>query len=155
MLMSEQDFGTTPAEPGSTATEGAWQTRPPAGYAQQPPPPAGYAPPPMAAGGLSESTASVLAYLTWIPALVFLLVAPYNLSPRIKFHAIQELGLTVASMAVGIVWIVPILGWIVGFLGFSALLVCWVLCIVKASQGSAFKLPVIGDFAVTQSGYTL
>ena len=33
------------------------------------------------------------------------------------------------------------------------MLVVWVLCIVKASQGSALKLPVISKFASEQSGY--
>jgi uncharacterized membrane protein len=154
--MSEQDFGSTPVEPGPTSTEGAgWQTVPPAGYAQQPPPPPGYAAQPIATSGLSENTASVLAYLTWIPALVFLLVAPYNLSPRIKFHAIQELGLTVAGMVLGFFAMIPLLNLILLPLGGLALLIVWVLCIVKASQGSAFKLPVIGDFAIAQSGYAL
>ena len=48
------------------------------------------------------------------------------------------------------IW-VPFLG--DGALGFLALLVCWVICIVKASQGSVFKLPLISEFAAKQSGY--
>jgi uncharacterized membrane protein len=31
--------------------------------------------------------------------------------------------------------------------------VVWILSIVKASQGSVFKLPVISGFASKQSGY--
>jgi len=33
--------------------------------------------------------------------------------------------------------------------------VVWVMCIIKASQGSAFKLPFIGDFAAQQAGYRI
>ena len=47
--------------------------------------------------GLSDNAASALAYVTFIPAIIFLVLAPYNQKPVIKFHAIQELGLTLAG----------------------------------------------------------
>ena len=114
--------------------------------AYQPPPP-GYVPPPAAqAPGLSESAASALAYVTFIPAIIFLLVPPYNTSPKIKFHAIQELGLSVVMFILAFFLIIPLLGLIVYFVGFLGMLVLWIMCILKASQGGAFKLPIIGDF---------
>ena len=157
--MSEQDYGSIPPTPsgstGPSSTESSWgSTQPP----YTPPvgaPPPGYTAQPVAASGLSENTACALAYITFIPAIIFLLVPPYNASPRIKFHAIQELGLTVLWMALGIIFVVPILGWIIGALGFLCVLVAWIMCIIKASQGSAFKLPLIGKFAAEQSGYII
>lgn len=138
---------------------------PPAGYpppgsyssqqGQYQPPPPGYAAPPAADSGLSDTAAGALAYVTIIPAIIFLVMAPYNTKPFIKFHCFQCLGLAVTWFCVSIFAIIPILGWIVFLLGSIALLVSWVLCIVKASQGSAFKLPVIGNFAAQQSGYTI
>jgi len=127
---------------------------PPPGYTQTayPPPPPGYVPP-AAGAGLSDTAASALAYVTFIPAVIFLVLAPYNEKPVIKFHAIQELGLTVVAMILRVIWVVPIFGRAIGGLLDLALLALWVICIIKASQGSAFKLPVIGDFAAQQSGY--
>jgi uncharacterized membrane protein len=155
--MSEQDFGSTPPGPESNhapAAETSWgaaqaQTPPP-GYA---PPPPGYVPP--AAEGLSENSACALAYVTAIPAIIFLVMAPYNQNPKIKFHAIQELGLSVVWLCLSFILIIPFLGWLVGGLGFLCLLVVWIMCIMKASQGGAFKLPVIGNFAAQQSGYRI
>ena len=111
--------------------------------------------PPPAAAGLTDNAASALAYVTFIPAIIFLVLAPYNQKPVIRFHAIQELGLTIVGIILRIFWVIPIFGWIIGFIGEIALLVVWILCIVKASQGSVFKLPVIGDFAAQQSGYRI
>ena len=34
-----------------------------------------------------------------------------------------------------------------------AFFVLWILCILKASQGGSFKLPIVGSFAAQQSGY--
>jgi uncharacterized membrane protein len=124
---------------------------PPNGYAQAQAPPVAAAP--VAGEGLSDTAAGALAYVTIIPAIIFLVMPPYNTKPFVKFHAFQCIGLAVVWFCLGLVWIVPILGWIVGALGFLALLICWILCIVKASRGSAFKLPVISEFASKQSGY--
>lgn len=148
--MSEQEFGSTPPA-AESSTEPAWGTPQPT-YT---PPPYGAPPPPVAAPGLSESAASALAYVTFIPAIIFLLVPPYNQSAKIRFHAIQELGLSVVMFVLSFFLIIPILGLLVYFFGFLAALVMWILCIVKASQGSVFKLPVLGNFAAQQSGYVV
>jgi uncharacterized membrane protein len=108
---------------------------------------------PPAGAGLTDTAASALAYITFIPAIIFLVLAPYNEKPVIRFHAYQELGLTVVLICLHVIAIIPVLGWFIYIVGSIALLVVWILCIVKASQGSAFKLPFIGDFAAQQSGY--
>lgn len=172
--MSDENF-TNPSGPETSpqpAAEPAWETPqpnynqanyppppppPPPGYTQTaypPPPPPGYPPPP-ANAELSDNAASALAYVTFIPAVIFLVLAPYNQKPVIKFHAIQELGLTLVGICLHLFWVIPILGQIIWAVGGIALLIVWILCIVKASQGSAFKLPVIGDFAAQQSGYRI
>ncbi|HEX4582605.1 MAG TPA: DUF4870 domain-containing protein [Acidobacteriaceae bacterium] len=133
---------------------------PPAGgYTQVPQPAAGpagaaYAP---AQSGLSDNAAAAIAYLTFIPAIIFLLLEPYSKKPFVRFHAMQCLGLTVASVVLhfAIAMLVVILH---GFtfmlstlvsLGFFVL---WLICIVSAAQGKWFKVPVIGDFAQKQAG---
>ena len=138
--MDEQPMQQVPPPPSGT------------GWQQTPPPPPNYqgATP---VEGLSDTAAGALAYVTIIPAIIFLVMAPYNTKPFVRFHAFQCLGLAIAWFCVGLVWAVPILGWIVGAVGFLVLLVCWIMSIVKASQGSAFKLPVISEFAAKQSGY--
>lgn len=91
------------------------------GYGQVPPSPYGqpgyptdpYAAQPAATGGLGDSAAGALAYVTIIPAILFLVLAPYNTKPFVKFHAFQCLGLAVTGFALGIIGIIPILGWIV------------------------------------------
>jgi uncharacterized membrane protein len=87
----------------------------------------------------------VLAYIG-ILFLVPLLVAPK--SPFAKFHANQGCVLFIASVALSIVWIIPILGWIVGFVGGVAVLVFAVMGIINAINGKMKKLPLIGDIEI-------
>jgi uncharacterized membrane protein len=148
MFMDETPNG----QPQNPGTDPSWGT-PNASY---PPPPAEYPPPAQAADeGLSDNAAGALAYVTFIPAVIFLVVAPYNQKPFVKFHAFQSLGLAVTGFVLGFINIIPILGQIIFLIGLLALFVLWVLCVLKASQGNAFKLPVIGNFASEQSGYQI
>lgn len=126
---------------------------PPGNYAQPPYTPPGAIVP--ADQGLSDTAAGALAYITIIPAIIFLVLAPYNTRPFVKFHAFQCLGLAVVGFCLSVVAIIPILGQIVFLVGWIAMLVVWVMSLVKASQGSYLKLPVISDFASRQSGYPI
>lgn len=105
-------------------------------------------PPPavVAESGLSDNAAGALAYITIIPAILFLVLEPYNKRPFVRFHAFQCIGLAVCAFALGVVMIIPILGWIVGIVGDLTLFVCWIMCIVKASKGERWKVPIIGNY---------
>jgi uncharacterized membrane protein len=96
---------------------------------------------------LADNVAGALAYITIIPAIIFLVMEPYNKRPFIRFHAFQSLGLAVCWFACSVVMVIPILGWIVGIIGMLVTFCAWILCIVKAYGGEKFKLPVLGDFA--------
>lgn len=87
----------------------------------------------------------ILAYIG-ILFIIPLLAAPK--SPFAKFHANQGCVLFIASFVLGLVWIIPILGWIVGFFGGIAVLVFAVLGIINAANGEMKKLPLIGDIEI-------
>jgi uncharacterized membrane protein len=112
--------------------------------------------------GLSDDAAGALAYFTFIPALIFLLVAPYNQKASIRFHAWQSILLTVAAIIINIALGI-FLGITMIFLGFSVYLLVWrlielcwfaiwLVCVYNAFNGKRFKLPVIGDLAEKQAG---
>jgi uncharacterized membrane protein len=115
---------------------------------------------PVSAGsGLADNVAGMLAYITIIPAIIFLILEPYNRSRFVRFHAWQSIFFNIAWW---ILWIglhifahIPLLGWLsilvwplVGLAGFIA----WIILLLKANQGLMYKLPVIGDLAEKQAG---
>jgi len=108
---------------------------------------------------LTDNVAGMLAYVTIIPAIIFLVMEPYNKSRFVRFHSFQSIffavAWTVLWIALSIVGMIPVLGWatilIWPLLGLGGLII-WIILLLKANQGQMFKLPVIGDMAEKQAG---
>jgi len=138
---------------------------------QNPPPvQTGQAPlqtaPPKSSTGLDENIAALLSYVFgWVSGLIFFLIEKD--SRLVRFHAMQSL---LFNVLVGVVFIVL---WVVLFVFFMiasqvsgaltglltivstliwvvlsiAVLIGWIMCLIKAFQSQYFKLPIIGNFA--------
>jgi uncharacterized membrane protein len=111
-----------------------------------------------ATGGMTDNIAGLLAYVTIIPAIIFLVVEPYNRNRFIRFHAFQSIffcvawivihvGLSVLGAVPGLILLTIPLHFVVGL----GLFVLWIILLIKAYQGQMFKLPVIGDLAEQQA----
>jgi uncharacterized membrane protein len=114
-----------------------------------------FTPAPQAAqSGLSDSAAGALAYVTIIPAIIFLIVEPYNRNAFVRFHSWQSIFLGIAAFAVDtILSFIPIIGWILLFPVMIGFLVVWIMAILKALKGERWKLPIIGKYAEQQAGF--
>ncbi|HZQ95504.1 MAG TPA: DUF4870 domain-containing protein [Candidatus Sulfotelmatobacter sp.] len=111
-----------------------------------------------AAPGLADNVAGMLAYVTIIPAIVFLVVAPYNRNRFIRFHSFQCLFFALAvfalHVALSILTVVPFLALVtlpLHLLVSLAAFAVWIVLLVKANQGQMYKLPYIGDLAEKQA----
>jgi uncharacterized membrane protein len=110
-------------------------------------------------GPLSENLAGALAYLTIIPAVVFLAMKPFKSNHFVRFHAWQSIFLTLATIVVGfalrlvfyVLGLIPhggqLLSWLAVIVVPLGWVILWLVTAVKALQGELFKLPVIGDLA--------
>jgi uncharacterized membrane protein len=115
-------------------------------------------PRPASTGGLADNVAGMLAYFTILPAILFLVIEPYNKSRFVRFHAFQciffVVGWMVLGVALSIVAHIPVLGWLtflmwplISLAGF----ILWIILVIKANQNQMWKLPVIGDLAEKQA----
>jgi uncharacterized membrane protein len=101
--------------------------------------------------GMTDNLAGALAYVTFLPAIFFLLLEPYNKNRFVRFHSFQCIFLNIAWMVLwfvlSVMRSVPLIGWASYFflplLGF----ILWMVLIFKAYQGEKSKLPAIGDLA--------
>lgn len=97
--------------------------------------------------GIEPTVAAALCYLLgFVTGIVFFIIEKDN--AFVRFHALQSTmvfgGLFVVIM---ILKVIPVLGFILNFFLSIAAFSIWLFMMVKASQGIAFKLPIIGDIA--------
>ena len=105
--------------------------------------------------GLSENAAGGLAYMV-IPAVIFLLMEPYTRNSSIRFHSWQCIFLVAALIVIDVA--LAIVAKIFGLLGLFwpfgiapmftlAMLILWIMVLIKAFNGEKLKLPIVGDLA--------
>jgi uncharacterized membrane protein len=110
--------------------------------------------------GISEKAISAISYLTLIPAVLFLAIAPYNRSETVRFHCWQSIivsaiaflanfVLSALRQSTSLLPAVPflILSGLVGIL--YTIVMIW--CAVRALNGKRSKLPLFGAWAERQA----
>ena len=108
--------------------------------------------------GLTENVAGLLCYvLGWISGIVFLLIEQEN--KFVRFHAMQSIfvfgAITILQIVLYVLGQIPFLGiifWIIYMIVGLLAFVLWIVLMVKAYQGTRFKLPWAGDQAEKRVG---
>jgi uncharacterized membrane protein len=113
--------------------------------------------------GLSDNSLGAIAYITFVPALFFLAVAPYNKKFYVRFHAWQSLVFNVFALFIW--WVLGCCAAFVVFHGLTALMILewvrivfmvavtllWLWCVISALNGKLFKLSCIGAWCERQA----
>ncbi len=108
--------------------------------------------------GLTDNVAGMLAYITIIPAIIFLVIEPYNRNRFIRFHSFQCLffaaAVFIAHVVLSMFGIVPFMVFLtlpLHLLVTAAWFLVSIFLMLKANQGQMYKLPMIGDMAEKQA----
>ena len=92
---------------------------------------------------MNKKITSVVAHLTCIGLIIAFVAGDKE---GAKFHLNQALVIWLAGIILGIVAVIPILGWIVGLVGSIFLFVCWIMGLVYAIQEQEKEVPILGKF---------
>jgi uncharacterized membrane protein len=108
------------------------------------------APPPV---DWNDRWIGALAYLTFLPALVFIFLKQFQQRKFVRFHAFQSILFWAAVIVFVLLGLLAsMFGWLFGWLLTGtliglALFFTWLLLSIKALQGEWFELPLLGPFA--------
>jgi len=105
--------------------------------------------------GFNENTVAAIAYITFVPAIFFLILPRYNGTAYVRFHAWQSLllNLLMFLLVVAVSFLAPALtigiyaSLLIQGLLWVAWILVWVICAVSAVNGKWFKLPLLGGLA--------
>ncbi|MDH4358791.1 MAG: hypothetical protein OEV37_02500 [Candidatus Berkelbacteria bacterium] len=99
---------------------------------------------PKPSGGGKNVGMAVLCYLG-ILVLIPLLTDAKN-DPFVKFHIKQGIVLLIFDIIISVIIAIPVIGWVVGTIGWILVLILFIMGIVNAVGGQEKELPVIGKF---------
>jgi uncharacterized membrane protein len=109
--------------------------------------------------GPKDNLTAAVAYVTFIPAIVFVLFEPFKRNRFVRFHSFQSIFLAIATILAGVAMrilysllaLIPVLGYLLAWLALGVALLGWVMLwlvlLVKAVQGETLRLPLIGSLA--------
>ena len=94
---------------------------------------------------MDTKTTSIVAYLTWIGLIIAFVAGDKE---GAKFHLNQALIIFLGGLIIGVVGIVPVLGWIVALVGGIFLFVCWIIGLIAAINQEEKRIPLIGNITI-------
>lgn len=108
-----------------------------------------------ASAAMENNVASALCYLVGlITGVIFLILAPYNKNPVVRFHAFQSIFLNVACIVASVVLNMVFLMmhlWMLSPLISLAFFGLWIYMLIMTYQGKTIVVPVIGPIAQQQA----
>lgn len=96
--------------------------------------------------GTDAKTIAIIAYLTIIGLMVAFILNKDKQDSFASFHIKQSLGLVLLSLCLFIIGMIPILGWILSFIGSVLLLYLWIMGLIAAINNQSKPVPLLGDY---------
>lgn len=92
-----------------------------------------------------DKTIAVISYLTLIGLIIAFVMNSNKKYPFASYHIRQSLGLTLCSIVLSMIGVIPILGWLVSIFGLFFLLYLWIMGIINALNQEAKPVPFLGE----------
>lgn len=86
----------------------------------------------------------LMAILSYVGVLSLVPYLAEKDNKWVRYHAIQGVNLFIIEVILYIIRVIPILGWIVGWLGSIVTLVISIIGIVNVCNGETKELPIVG-----------
>ncbi|WP_458627626.1 DUF4870 domain-containing protein [Winogradskyella sp. PC D3.3] len=89
-------------------------------------------------------TIAIIAYLTIIGLIIAFVMNNDKKDDFAKYHITQSLGLAITGLALGIIGLVPIIGWLINIIGIFILLYMWIMGFINAINEKEKPVPLLG-----------
>ncbi|HLT41261.1 MAG TPA: hypothetical protein VKZ95_01035 [Sphingobacteriaceae bacterium] len=90
-------------------------------------------------------TIAIIAYITLIGLIIAFVLNTEKKNSFAIFHIRQSLGIGLTGLVLGMINIIPILGWFISIIGFIVLFVMWISGLISALNGKEKPVFLLGD----------
>lgn len=91
-----------------------------------------------------DNSIAIISYLTLIGLVIAFVMNNEKKQPFARYHIRQSLGLNITGFVLGLVNVIPILGWIVSIIGMFVLCYMCIMGIINAANRKEKPLPILG-----------
>ncbi|MDW5290225.1 hypothetical protein [Formosa sp. PL04] len=88
---------------------------------------------------------AIIAYITIIGLIIAFVMNNDKKNDFAKYHIKQSLGLALTGLVLGLIGMIPILGWIINVIGVFVLLYMWIMGLVNAINTLEKPVPFLGN----------
>jgi uncharacterized membrane protein len=88
---------------------------------------------------------AILSHITIIGWIIALVVNSGNKEEYASYYIRQNLGLLLATIALGIIGVIPVLGWIIVAVGSLILFIFWLMSLIWSISGEMKPIPWFGE----------
>lgn len=88
---------------------------------------------------------AIIAYITLIGLIIAFIMNNDKKNTFAAFHIRQALGLGLTSLALSMINIIPILGWLISLFGVLFIFVLWIIGLIGAINGEKKMVPLLGE----------
>lgn len=90
-------------------------------------------------------TIAIISYITLIGLIAAFILNSDKKNAFASFHIRQSLGIALTGLAIMVLNVVPVIGWLIALLGSLILLVLWVCGLINALGGKQAVVPILGQ----------
>lgn len=87
---------------------------------------------------------AIISYITIIGLIIAFIMNNDKKNAFASYHIKQSLGLALTGLILGIIGMVPLLGWLIDFFGLFVLLYMWIMGLVNAMNENEKPVPILG-----------
>lgn len=88
---------------------------------------------------------AIIAYITLVGLIIAFVMNNDKKNSFAAFHIRQSLGLGISGLVLGVISMIPYLGWIIYILGIIVLVYMWIMGLMNAINDKEQSVPFIGD----------
>lgn len=90
-------------------------------------------------------TIAIIAYITLIGLIIAFVLNTEKKNSFAVYHIRQALGLGLTGLVLGMINIIPILGWFISIIGFIVLFIMWISGLISALNGKEKPVFLLGE----------
>jgi uncharacterized membrane protein len=91
-----------------------------------------------------DKTVAIVSYLTLIGFIAAIIIHSNKKTKLGAFHLRQMLGFILSWLAVFVLFVIPIIGWILIPVFYLFMFVCWIMGLIAAINGQMKPMPIVG-----------